>query len=805
MDCHLHGVAAKARAFAEKVGLPDHGELIGLVHDLGKYSHDFQAYIKSAAGILNQDEDEDFVDAAGLKGKIDHSTAGAQLVWRQLSTEGQLGEIVGQILALCIASHHSGLIDCLTSEANSLGEDGFGRRMGKMSERSHFDEVIAKADAAVLARAKVLCSGNTILGPLREAISRIVSRAPANDDKSTICQMQIGLLARVLFSCLIDADRIDSADFEKPLGAAHRQLGRYQGWDLLEGRLEGFLAELRDEHPIDRLRRDVSDHCRRAAGREQGIYTLTVPTGGGKTLASLRFALAHARKHGLDRIFYFVPFTTIIDQNAGRVRKILEPPESRDRVVLEHHSNLTPEAQNWRAKILAENWDVPVVFTTNVQFLESLFGAGTRGARRMHQLANAVLIFDEAQALPINCVHLFNNAVNFLVDHCGSTAVLCTATQPLLDRVDQQSGALQLSPSNELMPDIKGLFRDLKRVEVLNRRKPGGWTNSEIADLAMDEARRAGSCLVVVNTKEAARTIYRLCSGSDVETFHLSTNMCAAHRRAVLRLIKRGLGRRPLVCVSTQLIEAGVDIDFGSVVRYAAGLDSIAQAAGRCNRHDLRETGSVHVVNPRDENLGSLADIRIARDKADRVLDDFDADPARYENDRIGPGAMNWYYENYFFARKGEMGYPVSPQALGHSDSLLNLLSTNPVAVHEYGVRNGRGPNIYLRQSFMAASKAFKAIDAPTRGVIVPYRKPGKRLIAEICAAYDAEKDSRLLRAAQRFTVGVFPQVLERLSRAGAIHEAQEGTGILYLDERYYSKDFGLSEKEIAEMEVLDG
>ena len=194
-------------------------------------------------------------------------------------------------------------------------------------------------------------------------------------------------------------------------------------------RLKSHVEELQVRDPIDHLRRDISSHCREGASRGNGIYTLTVPTGGGKTLASLRFALHHAKMHGMDRVIYLIPFTSIIDQNAEVVRGILESQGTEPgSVVLEQHSNLTPEEQSWRGKILAENWDAPVIFTTNVQFLETLFGAGTRGARRMHQLANAVLIFDEIQTLPVNCVHLFNNAINFLVEQCGSTVVLCTAT-----------------------------------------------------------------------------------------------------------------------------------------------------------------------------------------------------------------------------------------------------------------------------------------------------------------------------------------------------------------------------------------
>ncbi|GAB1719176.1 MAG: CRISPR-associated helicase/endonuclease Cas3 [Nitrosospira sp.] len=810
---HLCNVAMLANKFAGKVGLDKQGELIGLLHDLGKFSAAFQAYIKSAVGLINQDEDEDFVNAAGLKGKIDHSTAGAQLAWRELSKQGQLGQIIGQILSLCIASHHSGLIDCLSSDTNSLGEDVFSRRMSKADDRSHFNEACINADEIILARARELIGRPEMLKAMQAVISGIVRAAPEKNDKSIVVQQQIGLLVRFLFSCLIDADRIDSADFENPTRKKLRENGGYAAWDVLIGHLEKHIETLQPKHPIDTLRQDISRHCLQGASRDKGIYTLTVPTGGGKTLASLRFALHHANKETngikMDRVIYVIPFTSIIDQNADVVRKILEPdgvePGS---VVLEHHSNLTPEEQSWRGKILAENWDAPVIYTTSVQFLETLFGAGTRGARRMHQLANAVLIFDEIQTLPINCVHLFNNAMNFLVEQCGSTVVLCTATQPLLDKVDANKGAIRIPEGNELMQDVKKLFDDLKRVEVKNQRKPGGWTGNEIAALALEETRRAGSCLVIVNTKNSAQTLYRLCKEQkDTPVYHLSTSMCPAHRRTTLAEIREHLEvQQPLLCISTQLIEAGVDVDFGAVIRLTAGLDSIAQAAGRCNRNGSREIGLVHVVNLQDENLSMLPDIRVGRDKAERVLDDYEKDPIRFDGNLIGPAVMTWYYENYFFARKEEMGYPVSANLLGHDDTLLNLLSVNSIATTQYGQQNGRMPSHYLRHSFMAAAKAFKAIDAPTRGVIVPYSQAGSAVITELCSAYLPDKEFVLLRRAQQFTVNIFPQVLERLTKAGAVQEIVEGTGILFLtDSRYYSAEFGLSETPEGKMEVLYG
>jgi CRISPR-associated endonuclease/helicase Cas3 len=816
LEEHLLGVAGIAKALAAKIELEPQGELIGLLHDLGKYSDEFQAYLKSGVGLINQDEDE-FVDARELKGKVDHSTAGAQLVWKELSEQGDMGRIVGQILGLCIASHHSGLIDCLSSDTNRPAEDMFIRRINKREDRAHLQEVKMKMDVLIDTRFRELVGSPGLINGLKESIRQVMLRdhiKGLDPSKNQITQFKLGLLVRFLFSCLIDADRVDTAAFEKPRAARHRLNGRYTEWPRLVERLEKHLQGFTIRHPVDEIRRSISDHCLSSAIRDKGIYTLTVPTGGGKTLASLRFALHHAERHKMDRVIYVIPFTSIIDQNAKVVRDILEPTkDDRGRVVLEHHSNLTPEQQGWREKMLTENWDAPVVFTTSVQLLEAIFGGGTRGARRMHQLANAVLIFDEIQTLPVNCVHLFCNAMNFLVEHCGSTVVLCTATQPLLNRVDQSKGALKFTKNDDLMPDVKRLFDDLKRVEVLNRRKPGGWTDEEIARLALDEVAQSGSCLVIVNTKKSAQTLFRLCrEAAGIQTFHLSTNMCPAHRKDALDEIRQLLDdESPVLCISTQLIEAGVDVDFGAVIRYTAGLDSIAQAAGRCNRNGKQKdadgnpkVGRVHVVNPAVENIDRLKDILCGKGITERLLDDVEAGSEDFGGNLIGPKAIERYFEYFFFARHQEMDYPVSAQTVGRDDTLLSLLSSNSLAMDEYGRNYGTAPNIYLRQSFMSAARAFKVIDAPTRGIIVPYGEAGRDLVNKLCSAFEVEKQFVLLRRAQQYTVNVFPQDLEKLQKAGAVSTIQKDVDILHLsDARYYGQSFGLSQTPEGTMEVL--
>lgn len=809
LEDHLEGVAALAAQFASKLGLQDLGELLGLLHDFGKFSAAFQAYLKSAIGVLNQDEDEDWVDAKNLKGKVDHSTAGAQFAWQFLSRGSPMEQIAGQVVALCIASHHSGLIDCVGAGPGNFGEDLFSRRMSKATQQTHLDEVQRLASPQLLQRCNNLLSSAKFVPHLQELLAGIGRANKADAQHGPVNAQQFGLLVRFIFSCLIDADRIDTADFERQRQGRPRPKGSYASWPILIERLELHLSRLPSTRPVDRQRQEISLQCRQAAARPGGIYTLSVPTGGGKTLASLRFALHHAQQRGLDRIIYVIPFTSIIDQNAKVVRSVLEPADAASdagRIVLEHHGSLTPERQTWREKMLCENWDAPVIYTTMVQFLEALFGSGTRGARRMHQLARSVLIFDEVQTLPLKCAHLFNNAINFLVEQCGATAVLCTATQPLLHEVDKQKGAIRLTyaQDHELFRGDVSLFQ--QRVVVRDQRKAGGWSDEEVADLALDEVQRCASCLVIVNTKASARRIFEICAATSEAQgiFHLSTDMCPAHRKMQLQaMLERLVSGLPTLCVSTQLIEAGVDVDFGAVVRFVAGLDSIAQAAGRCNRNGLRDSAMVHVVNPQRENLDRLPDILLARDAALRVLDDFKQNPQRFDNDVLGTEALRSYYHGYFFKRAGDMGYPVAPDETAQLDSLLNLLSINKAGVAEYGREQGAAPPIFFRQAFMTAARAFRAIDSATQAVIVPFGPAGKKLVADLYAAYDVQREIDLLRQAQQYSVNVFPHVLKKLHDAGALYEVKPDTRILCLNECYYSPLFGLAIEPVSPQEIL--
>jgi len=801
---HLLETSIISGQLATKLNLGFVGELLGLMHDFGKYSRKFQKYLHDETGLFNPDLDDEESTPNGSK--VDHSTAGTQWVYRELrkfGAEQGIGELFGQMLGLCIASHHGeGLIDCLDGEGNPKWID----RFNKSDELTHLVECERNADEVVQQKAYEL-AGENLIRSLLNAVKPILSNQTINNK---IKEFYLGCLTRFLFSCLIDADRINSSDFEREDQKDVRRLTEKPDWQSAINQLETKLAGFENRYPIDKIRRKISDDCLKRAIDFQSIYTLTVPTGGGKTLASLRYALHHAQKHNLDRIIYIIPYTSIIDQNAQAVREILG-----EDWVLEHHSNLEPEKQSWQDKLLSENWDKPIVFTTMVQFLDAWFGGGTRGARHIHPMTNSVLIFDEIQTLPVKCVHLFCNVLNWLTTFGKSTAVLCTATQPLLGESGLQNfpedkreniasrGLLRLPENAEIMgkhQDLDKLFADLSRVEIRFNEKAGGWNVAEAGVFLLEQFQTTPSCLFIVNTKKWAQELYQYCKAQNLPPealFHLSTHQCAAHRKAIFDTIKARLeNKQPIICISTQLIEAGVDISMACVIRALGGLDSIAQAAGRCNRHGEKEgKGQVWVLNLQEQDFTRiLPDIQAGKTHAERVFRDFAG------QDILQPAAMERYFEYYFYQRSDEMSYSVKNSATG---SLLDWLSDN--ALNPYGEKNNKRskPLPLLMQSFKSAGRAFQAIDAPTHAVIVPYGE-GAELIAKLCGEWSPQEMHRTLQKAQRYSVNVFPNVWGKLQKENALHETIEGTGIYYLKERYYNDEFGLSLDETSEMTFYD-
>jgi CRISPR-associated endonuclease/helicase Cas3 len=773
---HLIGTAEKSSKFADKIGMKEFGELIGLVHDLGKATELFNGYIMSAAGLIEKDNCS-YVNHIEMKGKIDHSSAGGQYLYNHLNEN----EYIKQMLMLVIKSHHGGLIDCIKPD----GENKLKKSINKDITLTRLKEAEVNVDKDILNQISKISEMNLTEKLIEK--TKIINTHQSDEAKL----FMLGLLIRFLFSCLIDADRQDTADFENPEQVKKRLNGNYVDWEILSGILEKHLSGLNSDGEINEIRKEISDTCFKFSEKSSGIFQLSVPTGGGKTLSSLRFSINHALKNKMDRIIYVVPFTTIIDQNAGKVREILEEDFEKGTVVLEHHSNLTPEKETDATKLLSENWDAPIVFTTMVQFLDSLFKGGTKSVRRMHQLANSIIIFDEVQSLDVKFVYMFNTAIKFLVDICHSSIILCTATQPLLDNIEPENLSLNINDSGKIINNTEKLYNQLSRTCLENRIRTDCWEDEEIIDLALKHLEIGENVLVISNTKKSALNLSEIIiTDNRFLTYHLSTSMCPEHRMDVLSDMLKNMEIRdkPVICISTQLIEAGVDIDFDVVIRFAAGLDSIMQAAGRCNRNGKRkEKGKVYVVNPKNENLDRLKSIKIGKDITMRIMNEFDNNPEFFKNDLFSPIAIERYYQYYFYSRKEEMAYNINIKEYGVSENIFNLLSFNKKAA--IANKNTYNDNVMLPYSFSTAGNYFEAIENNTYGVIV-YYKEGENIINQLCSTSLLFEKQKLLKAAQRYSINIFSYQMDKFLKEKKVFETQKDSGIFYLSKDNYDDDF---------------
>lgn len=551
---HLRTVASFASQFASYFKGADWAYLAGLWHDLGKYRPRFQRYIRQVSGY------EADAHIKGESGKAPHSTAGAMLACDRFG-------LAGRVLAYLIAGHHAGLHDWF---------GGLDVRLASEDSRNEFNESLAETPP-----------------------SDILDHGSFNPDLRAIPGGKDGfaLWVRMLFSCLVDADFLDTERYMDAEKAEQRA-----AWPAIPALLEMFNihmeAKLREVEPtqVNRLRADVLRQCREKAKEKPGLFSLTVPTGGGKTLSSLAFALEHARIHDKRRIIYVIPYTSIIEQTADIFRAILGD------AVIEHHSNADsdPDKENYKSRLACENWDAPLIVTTNVQFFESLFAARTSRCRKLHNIVNSVVVLDEAHLLPPEFLQPILDTLNLLSRHYGVTVVLSTATQPVFASrtyFDAKKGVRGLDDVREIVDAPDALYAALERVDV---RLPSDWDTAVTWDDLAAELSRRDSVLAIVNRRQDAHELWQR---MPADTLHLSALMCGEHRSHTIREIKTRLKNGiPTRVVSTQLVEAGVDLDFPTVYRALAGLDSIAQAAGRCNREgklaEQNQMGEVVVFIP---------------------------------------------------------------------------------------------------------------------------------------------------------------------------------------------------------------
>ncbi|HEX2938667.1 MAG TPA: CRISPR-associated helicase Cas3' [Ruminiclostridium sp.] len=683
---HLRNVSELARKFGDCFGSGELAGLSGMLHDIGKYSDKFQKRLSGGESL------------------VDHSTAGAV---EAIKRYGDLGFILGY----CIAGHHAGL------------PDG-----GNMAD-THDDATL---------RGRLL-KGNNIEN--YENYSREINPILDQDWRIPIHPLyesgfSLSFYIRMLYSCLVDADFLDTEKF------MDCNVDRKIGEDIpaLTEKLERFIQGFGDtDNPINQKRTQILNNCLQKDIWNKDLYTLTVPTGGGKTITSLAFALRHAKFHEMKHVIYVIPYNSIIEQNAAVFKNILGEEN-----VLEHHSNFNYDDSSEmlvRQRLATENWDMPVVVTTTVQFFESLFANRSSKCRKLHNLADSVIIFDEAQMLPLPYLLPCVRAITELVRNYGCTAVLCSATQPALGSFFPKDFEIK-----ELCDGQKELFEFFKRTSI---RFAGQLSDDELAERLNSQ----NQVLCIVNTRKQAQTVFQLLN--EEGAFHLSTLMYPKHRSRLLTEIrKRLINGLPCRVIATSLIEAGVDVDFPVVYRAQAGLDSEIQAAGRCNREGKREISPVYIFEPEQkyqEHLPAMQarPARIARS----VAGQFD--------DCTSAKAINAYFMQLYMIE----------------DKWLD--SKNIVKRFENGFDKG------LSFPFAAVADEFSLIDNATRSVLIPDNDDAQALAAKL---REGQHSRKLLRQIQQYCVNVYENHYKALNEAGSILPLDSEIAVLTDMDKYNEK-----------------
>ena len=713
LEEHLLAVAVLAAEFASVFNSQDWARLSGLWHDLGKFREKFQQYIKSVSGYDAEAHIE------GAPGRVDHSTAGA------IHAIEKLG-MPGRIIAYLIAGHHAGLPDWNGEAASLFQRLENGKAQGYLTEAR-----LAEPDAVLLDQPPP-------------------ASLPPKDGS-------LALWIRMLFSCLVDADFLDTEAFMN-----ERRKDLRAGYPALNELLSAFDQYMNDktanatDSPVNRIRAEVLRQCCEKATLPPGLFSLTVPTGGGKTLSSTAFALNHAMHHGKQRVIYVIPYTSILEQTAEIFRKIFG-----DENVIEHHSNLDPDKEDSRSRLATENWDAPIIVTTNVQFFESLFAARTSRCRKLHNIVNSVVVLDEAQLLPPEFLAPILHVMQDLSQNYKVSFVLSTATQPAFSPRPRFAG---LKNVQELMDDPDGLYVDLKRVEA---ELPQDFNAPRTWESIAEELQRYDSILCIVNSRADCRTLHALMPR---DTIHLSALMCGQHRSEVITDIKQrlkdGISTR---VISTQLVEAGVDMDFPVVYRALAGLDAVAQAAGRCNREGtLPGMGKIVVFIPPKPAAPGL--LRKAQQSGQEIMRLTEGDPLTRER-----------FEAYF------RHYYVSLNSLDE-ENIIGLLDMH-----------NRAEARRAEFSFRTAADKFQLIKEEGQTAVIVHYGESHNFIAALEASQNMEPHQRrgVLRRLQRYTVNIREQECRKLMTSGDIREIFEGCHIQQTDTLYHSQLGLLLNKDI--------
>lgn len=763
---HLVETAELAGIFLEDVGMSSVGKIAGLVHDMGKYSDLFLEYIKKAAS-----------GERVKRGSVNHSLCGAKYL------DNEFDDNLKEMIAAAVMCHHGGLIDMV----DQTGIDGYHQKYDTRYD-IQYNKCIKRFNGEVANYNDMKMMLNNALEEINSIFNEKIRKAYPNrsDTVDGVRLFARGLLEKLIYSALIDADRYNTYCFEidKKIETAayeERNKGGTEFWSKIMTRFNQYMSDMKaSDSYINRIRSEISDQCLKAAEWEDGIYRLCVPTGGGKTLSSLRYAIEHCRKYNKKRIFYVIPYQSIIDQNAKVISSCIGEEN-----VLEHHSNvITGEESAEELKtyeLLTQRWDSPVVLTTMVQFLNTFFKGGTRDIRRMHNLCNSVIIVDEVQALGAECTCLFTQAVNFLKTVCNSTIVLCSATQPDFKNLSMGYGVFLNDKNPDIISNFNEYFNKLKRTRIVDLTDQT-MTCEMLGDFVHTVLKENNTILVIMNTKNAALKLYNEVKSENVKTLLLTTKFCKAHRTKILDELEDVESGEKLICISTQLIEAGVDISMDCVIRSKAGLDSLAQAAGRCNRNGEADIKNVYFVSVDFESLKMLPGIANAQKASNTVMRFISKEEKR---DLLAPEIMDKYCRAY----RNEIGdlklkYPIDMKSDGYPQmSICDLMIT--------GFGGKRHP-LYLKQAFKTVGEKFKVIDAETISVIVPYGE-GKKLILDLNGGADLGKKYELLRKASGYTVNIFYHELLRLQEQNGVIWI-DSVGVWAVNEGFYDEEIGLKE-----------
>ena len=712
---HLINVAEKAGQFAEGFGSEDSAYLTGLLHDIGKYSKEFQAKLR------------------GENIRVDHSTAGAK--------EAKKRYKFWQLISYAIAGHHAGLADFIGTGADASLDARLDN--DNLPDYSAFENDIAQ------------------LLPKQIQIPRL------KNTSKTEMEFACYMLIRMIYSCLVDADFIDTEMFYDKEKTAKR--GSNIGLKEIERKLKAHLdskISMVSKSVLNDERSKILKACLRKAGARPGFYTLTVPTGGGKTFSSMAFALKHAVVNDLKRVIYVIPYTSIIEQNAKVFRDALG-----EECVLEHHSNYDykeslddEDERNYKIKLAAENWDMPVVATTNVQFFESLFSNKSQRCRKLHNIANSVIILDEAQMLPAKYLKPCVYALGELIKNYNCSVVFCTATQPAL--FDDPPEGFKLPDGMnpvEIIKNPEKLYKKLKAVKT-------SWVGELDKEALIGRLNETETVLCIVNTRKYARELYDGLKGKGIVDglYHLSAAMCPAHRTDKITEIKARLkNKEQCVVVSTQLIEAGVDIDFPVVYRELAGIDSIAQAAGRCNRErKIKKGGKVFVFKSAGQNAPPGFIARTAGVTKEVLSINKTSDVLSLEN-------IKYYFEKL---------YSIDADGLDGKNILRNI-------------KNSCGKMEY---PFRTISDDFRLIDNATYTLVVRFNDKCEEILRDLSFSPFPWSFARRL---QRYTVQVYKQDFDKLLMSGKIQNIKD---IYFVVEKEnYSPEFGIDVGKAPETYII--